>query len=1065
MDKKYRIINTVMGWIVGLLATMVYFLTAEPTVSFWDCGEYIATACKLQVGHPPGAPTFQLIGCLFAMFAQDAAHIAICINRMSALCSGLTIMFLFWSISLFAKRIALKSGSELSVAKMIAIFGSALIGAAAYTFSDTFWFSAVEGEVYAMSSFFTALVFWAILKWDEVADENGSYRWLILIAYLVGLSIGVHLLNLLTLPAMVLVVYYRKYKPTTKGVIYALLLSFVMIALILWGIVPWIVKMTGAFERLFVNGFHTPFNTGAIVYFILITALIVFGILYSEKYKKRLLNILTLCFAFILIGYSTFFILVIRSNANTPLDENNPDDAVALLSYLNRDQYGKTPLVYGPYYNAPIEKYEDGKPSYVKNYVVRYEGQNIASFFEEKDAQKFIQENGHRYTNGKLSIRGEYVIGDRREGSEVIYNSGYCTLLPRMWNREGARIRQYKIWADIHDDYETIRGQRVPRKPSFGENMRFFWKYQMGYMYGRYFMWNFAGRQTVDQGFGGQRTGNWISGIKFIDEARLGPQDMPKHMKNPGNNKYYFLPLLLGLAGLFFQFKKDSHNGMVIMALFVMTGIAIGIYLNMYAYQPRERDYAFAASFYAFSMWIGLGVYAIYNLLQKKLPAGVSAVAATAVCVCVPAIMGAQNWDDHNRSNRYLTREIAKAYLDSCAPNAILFTNGDNDTFPLWYMQEVEGYRTDVRICNLSLAGTDWYLDQMKRKAYEGEPAPIMMTKEMYKQGTRDLLIARNEIKTPQLLSNVMKDIMYNPQNNKRDAYIRTINFYLDVDKGKVLANGTVHPSDSNRIVDRVVWRMPNESIYQANGNDTFMIITKAYIAMMDILAHNNWERPIYYVSTTSSESFFGLEDYFQLEGLAYRLVPVREKKPNTLGGLPGRINPEVLNNNVQKFDFSEYARSDVYFSEDYTRTVSNLKMFMLRLADAYVAYDRPKDAKKTLDHCYEWFPHTVHPYDNLDLYLGELYLKCGYPEAMEAGLKVLNDYVDQMAMENSYFMQFKGKKASIVQEELTRNRAICERISQLTRIYPATNEKQQSALAALGTKAAAQSNGAPGIY
>ena len=1059
MDKKFRIINTVLGWAVGLLATMVYFMTAEPTVSFWDCGEYVATACKLQVGHPPGAPTFQLLGCLFAMFAQDAAHIAICINRMSALCSGLAIMFLFWSISLFAKRLAQKSGKELGVAQLVAIFGSALIGAAAYTFSDTFWFSAVEGEVYAMSSFFTALVFWAILKWEQVADENGSYRWLILIAYLVGLSIGVHLLNLLTLPAMVLVVYYRKYKPSTKGVVYALLLSFVMIALILWGIVPWIVKLTGTFERIFVNGFHAPFNTGAIIFFVLVTGLIVWGVIYSEKHRKRLLNMLTLCFAFILIGYSSFFILVIRSNANTPLDENNPDDAVALLSYLNRDQYGKTPLVYGPYYNTPIKNYKNGKPSYVKNYVVRYNKSEVASFFEEKDARKFMEENKGKYANGELTIRGEYVIGDQRENSEIVYDGNQCTFFPRMWNREGPRIRQYKIWADIRDDYEVIGGQRVPRTPSFGENLKFFFKYQMGYMYGRYFMWNFVGRQTVDQGFGGQKSGNWLSGIKFIDEARLGPQDMPKHMKNPGNNKYYFLPLILGLIGLIHQFRNDSHNGMVILALFVMTSLAIGVYLNMYAYQPRERDYAFAASFYAFAMWIGLGVYAIYDGLRKKVNPTASAILATAVCVTVPTLMAAQNWDDHNRSNRFVTREIAKAYLDSCAPNAILFTNGDNDTFPLWYMQEVEGYRTDIRICNLSLAGTDWYLDQMKRKAYDGEPAPIHMTKEMYKQGTRDMLVARNEIKTPQNLANVMKDVMYNPQNNKRDAYIRTIRFYLDVDRQKVIANGTVHPTDTDKIVDRVVWSMPKETIYHADGKDTVMIVSKAYIAMMDILAHNNWDRPIYYVATTGSESFFGLDKYFQMEGLAYRLVPVRDDDPNTLGGLYGRINPDVLYANVKKFDFSEYADPKVYFSEDYTRTVMNLKMFMLRLADAFVAKQRPQEAREVLNRCYSWFPQNTVPYDNMDLYLGELYFKCGLPEATKEGLQLFNDYVDQMELENRYYARFKGKKSEIVRDDWERNRAICNQIVQITGIYrqEEVNADQGAAFTALADKAAAQ--------
>lgn len=1043
MNKQFKIINTTLGWLVGLAASLVYILTAEPTVSFWDCGEYIATACKLQVGHPPGAPTFQLIGCIFALFAQDAAHIAVCINNMSALCSGLTIMFLFWSISLFAKKIATRNGAALETSKLIAIFGCALIGAFAYTFSDTFWFSAVEGEVYAMSSFFTALVFWAILKWEEVADNEDSYRWLILIAYLIGLSIGVHLLNLLTLPAMVLVVYFRKYKPTTKGILIAILLSFVMIGVILWGIVPWIVKLSGGFERLFVNGFHLPFNSGTIVYFTIILALILWGLIHSEKHKKRLLNIITLCFAFILIGYSTFFILVIRSNANTPLDENNPEDAVALLSYLNRDQYGKTPLVYGPYYNTPVKAYENGTPSYVKNHIVYYNGQQVGSFFTKREAEIFVKENEQRYNNGKLEIKGRYVIGDDKNNSEVIYDGNYCTLFPRMWNRESPRIRQYKIWADIKgDDYTIVNGQRVPRTPTFAQNMKFFWRYQMGYMYGRYFMWNFVGRQTVNQGFGGKTSGAWLSGIKFIDEARLGPQDMPDHMKNPGNNKYYFLPLILGLIGLVYQFKKDSQNGIIVMALFFMTGIAIGIYLNMYAYQPRERDYAFAASFYAFAIWIGLGVYALYDMLQKKINAKASAVIATAICVCVPTIMCAQNWDDHNRSNRYLTREIAKGYLDSCAPNAILFTNGDNDTFPLWYMQEVEGYRTDVRVFNLSLAGTDWYLDQMKCQAYEGAPVPMKMTKEMYKQGTRDLLIARNEIKTPQNLVNIMKDVMYNPNNNKREAYIRSIHFTLDVDKDKVIANGTVHPSDTANIVDHLDWTMPIDNLYQANEKDTIMLVSKAFIAMMDIIAHNNWERPIYYVSTTGSDAFFGLDKYFQVEGLAYRLVPVQDNQKNNIGaGLYGRVNPEVLWTNIQKFDFSEYADPEVYLSEDYTRSVTNIKLFMLRCADAFNMYGKPEMAIKVLDKCYEWFPKETIPYSNLDLYLGQIYIQTATEDGIDKGVAVYNDYLDLMNMENLYYAKFRGKKSDYYRSDWERNRAICYQIGNFTKQFAETND------------------------
>jgi len=1038
MVRNYKIINNILGLVIGVVASAVFLMTAEGTVSFWDCGEYIATAYKLQVGHPPGAPTFQLFGALFAQFAGgDVTKIAVCVNSMSALVSGLCIMFLFWSITMLGKKLALRSG-ELNPAKMIAVFGSAVVGSLAYTFTDTFWFSAVEGEVYAMSSFCTALIFWAILKWDEVPDKNYSYRWLIFIGYVIGLSIGVHLLNLLTLPAMVLVVYFRKYKPTNKGIIYALGLSFVLVAVILWGIIPNIVKYSGAFERIFTNSFGTGFYVGTIFYFLLIGGLLVWGLWYSEKKKKRLLNVGLLSFVFLLIGYSTFLMLPIRSDANPPIDENNPEEAVSLLAYLNRDQYGTNPLIYGQYYNTPITSYDDGDPIYVPKFVVEADGQSIISYFSKQDAEKFAKENEAKY--GTMRIVERYEIGDERKNSVPQYNGDYCSLFPRMWNREDAKIRQYRHWAGITDDTDA---NGYPRKIEFSKNLKFFFQYQMWYMYGRYFMWNFVGRQTLDQGMGGKRTGEWLSGIKFIDEARLGPQDMPEHMKNKGCNKYYFLPLILGLLGMYFQFKKDRNNGLVVMALFVMTGIAIGVFLNMYAYQPRERDYAFAASFYAFAIWIGFGVYAIYEWAKKYFNPSAIAAASTVVCMSVPAILAAQNWDDHDRSTRFLTRDIAKSMLDCCAPNAILFTLGDNDTFPLWYMQEVEGYRTDIRICNLSLMSADWYIDQTKRKAYDGEPVPIRMTKEMYQSGTRDILLAFNRIKEPQNLKDVMQEV-YKPINNKRDASINTIAFYLDVDREKVLKNGTVAPEDADKIVDRIVWRMPNRSIYQTNGVDTKTYVSKAYIAMMDILAHNNWDRPVYWGATTGDETFFGLEKYFQVEGLAYRLVPVAREDEFSYA-FPGSINTGILYDVLMnKYDYSQFADKKIFLSQDYTKMPMFLKPTFFRLATNLIRENKPDSAVAALDKCYKWFPPYAIPYDRRDYYIAQTYLSTQTLDGVKKGVALYNGIIDQLLAENSYYQRFRGEKADYVKNDLGENMGILREIFYRTSsIKPTLNEEQ----------------------
>ncbi|MCD4683824.1 MAG: DUF2723 domain-containing protein, partial [Bacteroidales bacterium] len=708
---SYKKINSILGWIIFTIASLIYIMTAEPTASFWDCGEYIATAYKLQVGHPPGAPFFQLIGRFFTFFAfGDVSNVAFMINIMSALSSSFTILFLFWTLTMLAKKLALRSG-EMTEGKMYAVFGSAIVGSLAYTFSDSFWFSATEGEVYGMSSFFTALVFWAILKWEENADEKHSFRWLIFIAYMMGLSVGVHLLNLLAIPAIAFVYYFKRNKTINyKGMIVTFIISILILGFVMTGIIPWIVKLASYFELFFVNTIGMPFNSGTIIYFILLIGGIFWGIRYTRKNNKTVLNTIIWALTFILIGYSSFFLLIIRSNANTPIDENNPEDAISLLSYLNREQYGDWPVLHGQYFNAPIAEREDGTPVYRRS--------------EEK---------------------GKYIIIDDRKGTTPVYNSEFTTLFPRMWNSTEQRyINDYKTWSKMKGIPTKVTDEfgesQVLDKPTFGENLRYFFRYQINHMYFRYFMWNFSGRQNDVQGMADRKNGNWITGIRFLDNARLGPVlDTPKSLQSKATNKFYLLPLILGLIGLIYQLKNDNRNFMVVLLLFLMTGLAIVVYLNQHSPQPRERDYAYAASFYAFAIWIGLGIYALYETLTKKTEQKLTAIIISGIAlILVPGIMAKEGWDDHNRSNRYTALAIANNYLNSCAPNAILFTNGDNDTFPLWYAQEVEGLRTDIRVVNLSLLNTEWYIEQMKRKAYDADPVPFSLKWDQYKDGTRN---------------------------------------------------------------------------------------------------------------------------------------------------------------------------------------------------------------------------------------------------------------------------------------------------------------------------------------
>jgi hypothetical protein len=936
---NYQRLNNIIGWVVFLIAAFVYLSTMESTASFWDCGEYIACAYKLEVGHPPGAPVFLLIGRLFSLFAfGDTSKVGMMVNAASALCSAFTILFLFWSITVLARKIVEKSG-EFTSGKMMAVFGAGAVGALAYTFSDSFWFSAVEGEVYAMSSFFTAITFWAILRWEREAEEAHADRWIILIAYLIGLAVGVHLLNLLVIPAVVFIYYFRRYGTVTrKGIVLTGLLAIVILGGIQSGIIPMIVKLAATMELFAVNTLHLPFNSGTIIYALLLISGIVLGLRYTAKNSKPILNTVILCFTVILIGYSSFLVLVIRSQANPPMDENNPENAVNLLSYLNREQYGTWPILYGQYFSAPLdaqEPYLDGNPIYTK---------------DEKS--------------------GKYVITDDRKNSIPNYDKRFCTLFPRLWSSQQNHIAGYKNWTNPRR-YQRIEApnpqtgeKEFIEKPNFfSDNLGFFFKYQIGWMYSRYFLWNFVGRQNDIQGHGNNSDGNWISGITAIDEARLGPQKgLPDGAdNNKAKNALYGLPLILGLIGLYYHIKKDNKNAAVVGLLFFFTGIAIVVYLNQKPFEPRERDYAYAGSFYAFAFWIGLGVLAIFDFLQKRMNQVTGAIAATTVCLlAVPAVMAKEEWNDHDRSGRYIARDFAANYLNSCAPNAILFTNGDNDTFPLWYAQEVEGIRTDVRVICLELLNTDWYIDQMVHKAYESDPVPFSLTKDQYRQGTRDVVLFHDrDVKGFIPVKDLMEFVKSDDLNNRLEVaqgtyynYFPTKNMRVPVDSATVVNNGTVPKELANRIVKNIDWTL--------SGN----YVQKNDLMIIDLLAHNNWNRPIYFAATAPASSYLNLAPYLQLEGLAYRLIPVRQNEQEAQQET--RVATDVMYNNImEKFKWGSMDIKGTYLDDVFLRSCAlNVRQRIGALASALIAEGKKDKAIKILDKCIAVTPQENVPYD-----------------------------------------------------------------------------------------------------
>ncbi len=891
-------------------------LTVEETASFWDCGEFIASSYKLQVPHPPGAPFFLLMGRIFSFLAfGDTSQVAYWINMISVLSSGFTILFLFWSISLLGRKLFNIGENEPTQSQAFTILGGSAIGALAYTFSDSFWFSAGEAEVYAMSSFFTAFVFWAILKWERISDESKANRWLILIAYMMGLSIGVHLLNLVTIPALAMIYYYKKYQPSTMGFVATMLVSGLIIVTIMTGIIPGLPSLAGSFEIFFVNNLGLPFGSGIIVISLLLLGGLVYGIYRTQSQHRQILNTALLSLAFVLIGYSSYTIIVIRSNYNTPIDQNNPDDIMSIVSYLKREQYGYRPLLHGRYYTAQLTDQKKGKPVYVKG----------------KDKYEIAQ----------------YKI-------ENVYDPQQTTILPRIYSNDDNHVSRY----------QEVLGLRDGEVPSFIDNIRFMFKHQLGHMYFRYFMWNFAGRESDVQ-----------------DARWLNPWDSKKDLperyaENKARNNYYMLPLILGLVGMFFQYNRDKKGFWVVLSLFFLTGIALILYLNSPPIEPRERDYIYVGSFYAFAIWIGFGTMTLAHWLKKYLSESQAPLVATGVTLLVPVIMAAQGWDDHDRSNRYFSVDSAINYLESCAPNAILFTGGDNDTFPLWYAQEVEGVRTDVRVIVLTYFATDWYIDQMRRQTYESEPLPLSLTPKNYKQGgSNDYLLVRED---PRLKGKAVDLRQYlNLIRNESDLLRLPTSFgdsvsimpskqvVLNVDSAEVVEKGLIPRGKENLVTNQMVIPIKGGALYK---ND---------LALLDIIATNNWERPIYFNQTSLMNVNLNFRDHVVQEGATFRLLPIDSKKQALANASLDReldfnpsqnqVNTEVMYENVMnKFRWRELNNPGTYYTtEDYKdKAVSVHRSYINNLAEALIAENKMEKARDVLMKSLETMPDISVPYD-----------------------------------------------------------------------------------------------------
>lgn len=944
---NYKLINNVIGWIVFAIALFVYGSTIESSVSFWDCGEFIPGCYKLQVMHPPGAPLFLMIGKIFTLFAgSNIEMVPVMVNFMSAVCTAFVSLFIFWTITHIVRNLIDKN-RENKMESILLIMGSGVVGALACTFLDSMWFSAVEGEVYAMSMFFTALIVWAIFKWEEVADEPGGDRWLIFIAYICGLSIGVHLLNLVAIPGLVLIYFFKRREHTRKNLLIALLVAALLLVFIVFGIIPLTMSLAVFFEKLFVNSFGLPFNSGLYFTILLIIGLLLFGFSYAKRKNKALLHNALLGLTFILIGYSTYAMVFIRSNADPSIDMNNPDNPVSMLSYINREQYGDRPLAVGQYFDAEVVDYNDEGLQYAKN-----------------------------TKTGKYEVVGKkfsYKFDPNRQ-----------TIFPRIHASEHAKR------------YRDYLGLTAKEKPNFSDNMSFFFSYQFGWMYWRYFMWNFAGRQNDVQGFGTDpNKGNWMSGISVIDNMRLGPQEnMPESMtSNKARNKFYMIPFILGLLGMFFHFQTKRREAFAILTLFVFTGIMLVVYFNSPPIEPRERDYTMVGSFYVFCIWIGISVVALWDMMKKKLSPKISAVIAICIAMIAPVLMGFQGWDDHDRSDRYTAIDFASNYLNSCAPNAILFTQGDNDTYPLWYAQEVGGVRKDVRVVNLSLIAVDWYINQQRRKVNGADAVKMSIPEEKIWGDRRNQLPFAEE---PSInpnnyydLGEILKFVVNDDKRAKRQTrggeeinFLPTKKFKLKVDPQSAMKAGFTN--DPTRLLPEIN--------FEIKGNG----ITKDELMILDIIQSNAWERPIYWAVSVSPDKFMGLDQHLSLEGLTYRLSPLNDTLRDQAGDLQ---NTEACYKNLtEKFKFGNPKDKDLYYDENILRMFYNLRSIYARVAELLYRKGEKDKALKVLETGLKGMPEKNVPYNVYMLSNVQLYYKMTTPDkvkpyAISLAKTMANDY------------------------------------------------------------------------
>ncbi|HFG0566010.1 TPA: DUF2723 domain-containing protein [Flavobacterium psychrophilum] len=1015
--------NTALGWLTFFIALIVYSLTVEPTMSFWDCGEYIATAAKLEVGHPPGAPLFQMIGAFFAMFAIDNQHVALMVNMMSVFSSAFTILFMFWSTSIILRKVVSRfsdpslkgeQAKQINQTNSIVILGSSFVGSLAFTFSDSFWFNAVEAEVYAMATLLISLLFWLGLRWEEEMHTPRGNKWLLIISLVVGLSFGVHFMALLTIPSIGFLYYFKNHKNITiKSFIIANIVVVAVLLFIFKLLLPWTMTFFGDTEVFMVNNLGLPFDSGTIFVTLLLIALFYFGLKYTQEKGKPLYNTLILCVLFIMLGFSTWMMLPIRANANTPINENKPSDAREVLAYYNREQYGVNPLFYGPQFSdtyAGLDEdnpYTDDKPNYERDYK-----------------------------------KGKYVIVNNYKNGSQNSDDNHKAILPRMWSTDHAenymkftnvlafRIKpeysEEKELTDIVSQFRTsyasgkldvedyakflkAYGQYLDiEKPTTIDNLTFMVQYQFGYMYWRYLMWNFVGRQNDKQGEYTTLDGNWLSGINVLDAIRLGSQEnLPATWQNnKARNTYFFLPFIIGLIGFFFHIKKDIKSFYVVLALFLFTGIALKIYLNERPFEPRERDYALVGSFYVFAIWIGIGVYAIFDFLKSYIQPKIAApIVITACLFAAPILMATQNWDDHDRSGKYTAVSSARAYLDSCDKNAILFTIGDNDTFPIWYLQEIEGYRTDVRIVNTSLLMTDWYIDQMKAKAYESEPVPISFSHKDYVDGKRDYLVfdqkTEERLDVKEFFDFVSSDdprTLIEMKNGQKIQFYPSNKIRIPVNKNNVITNKIVSPKYNDSIVPYIDVDIKGDALY------------KNRLMMLDIVRNNNWKRPIYFSpGAFADDDYIWMKDYLQLNGMVYKLVPVKTPIDKEASGFDmGSIDTDKMYDIMMKLDWGNSESTKIYHDPETRKNSISYRTHLTRLMNQLIAEGQKDKAKKIIELALTKLPLDYYEFYSMVDPFADGYYKLGETQKARTLLKQLEaKYQDEL----KYFSRTKASE------------------------------------------------------